>query len=81
VTPAPESWRIVVATIPGGVIFSLVDGVVRPGPPRGWRCRSPVETAGSPAYLEVVEAVPPGIDVIVSNHQRRAACQLRYDRV
>src|SRR5215207_4992015 len=30
-TPAPESWRIVVFTnIPGGVIYSLVNEVVRP---------------------------------------------------
>jgi methionyl-tRNA formyltransferase len=78
-TPAPESWRIVVFTnIPGGVIFSLVDGVVRP---LGHRVVGVVTSPGpkrrrSPAYLEVVAAVPPGIDVIVSNHPERWAAML-----
>ena len=77
--PAPESWRIVVFTnIPGGVIFSLVDGVVRP---LGHRVVGVVTSPGpkrrrSPAYLEVVAAVPPGIDVIVSNHPERWAAML-----
>jgi hypothetical protein len=78
-TPAPESWRIVVFTnIPGGVIFSLVDGVVRP---LGHRVVGVVTSPGpkrrrSPAYLKVVAAVPPGIDVIVSNHPERWAAML-----
>jgi hypothetical protein len=61
--PAPESWRIVVFTnIPGGVIYSLVDGVVRP---LGHRVVGVVTSPGpkrrrSSAYLEVVAAVPPG---------------------
>jgi len=78
-TPAPESWRIVVFTnIPGGVIYSLVDAVVRP---LGHRVVGVVTSPGpkrrrSPAYLEVVAAVPPGIDVIVSNHPERWAAML-----
>jgi methionyl-tRNA formyltransferase len=77
--PAPESWRIVVFTnIPGGVVYSLVDGVVRP---LGHRVVGVVTSAGpkrrrSSAYLEVVAAVPPGIDVIVSNHPERWAAML-----
>src|SRR5918994_3299775 len=78
-TSAPESWRIVVFTnIPGGVIYSLVDEVVRP---LGHRVVGIVTTPGpkrrrSSAYLEVVAAVPPGVDVIVSNHPERWAAML-----
>ena len=78
-TPAPESWRIVVFTnIPGGVIYSLVNEVVRP---LGHRVVGVVTSPGpkrrrSPTYLEVVAAVPPGIDVIVSNHPERWAAML-----
>ena len=78
-TPAPESWRIVVFTnIPGGMIYSLVDEVVRP---LGHRVVGVVTSPGpkrrrSPTYLEVVAAVPPGVDVIVSNHPERWAAML-----
>jgi len=78
-TPAPESWRIVVFTnIPGGVIYSLVDEVVRP---LGHRVVGVVTSPGpkrrrSPTYLEVVAAVSPGVDVIVSNHPERWAAML-----
>jgi hypothetical protein len=77
--PAPESWRIAVFTnIPGGVIYSLVNEVVRP---LGHRVVGVVTSPGpkrrrSPTYLEVVAAVPPGIDVIVSNHPERWAAML-----
>ena len=58
--------------------LSLVDGVVRP---LGHRVVGVVTSPGpkrrrSPAYLEVVAAVPPGIDVIVSNHPERWAAML-----
>jgi methionyl-tRNA formyltransferase len=78
-TPTPQSWRIVVFTnIPGGVIYSLVNEVVRP---LGHRVVGVVTSPGpkrrrSPTYLEVVAAVPPGIDVIVSNHPERWAAML-----
>jgi methionyl-tRNA formyltransferase len=78
-TPAPESWRIVVFTnIPGGVIYSLVDEIVRP---LGHRVVGVVTSPGpkrrrSPTYLEVVAAVSPGVDVIVSNHPERWAAML-----
>src|SRR5215216_3792395 len=74
-----DSWRIVVFTnIPGGVIYSMVDEVVRP---LGHRVVGVVTTPGpkrrrSPAYLEVVAAVSPGVDVIVSNHPERWAAML-----
>jgi methionyl-tRNA formyltransferase len=77
--PAPESWRVVVFTnIPGGMIYSLVDEVVRP---LGHRVVGVVTSPGpkrrrSPTYLEVVAAVPPGVDVIVSNHPQRWAAML-----
>jgi methionyl-tRNA formyltransferase len=77
--PAPESWRVVVFTnIPGGVIYSLVDEVVRP---LGHRVVAVVTSPGpkrrrSPSYLEVVAAVSPGVDVIVSNHPERWAAML-----
>jgi methionyl-tRNA formyltransferase len=78
-TPAPESWRIVVFTnIPGGAIYSLVNEVVRP---LGHRVVGVVTSPGpkrrrSPTYLEVVAAVSPGVDVIVSNHPERWAAML-----
>jgi methionyl-tRNA formyltransferase len=78
-TPAPESWRTVVFTnIPGGVTYSLVDAVMRP---LGHRVVGVVTSPGpkrrrSSAYLEVVAAVPPGVDVIVSNHPERWAAML-----
>jgi len=75
----PDSWRIVVFTnIPGGEIFTLVDRVARA---LGHRVVGVVTTPGpkrrrSPTYLEVVAAVPPGIDVLVSNHPARWAAML-----
>jgi len=75
----PESWRIVVFTvIPGGIVYSLVDQVVRP---LGHRIVGVVTSPGpkrrrSPTYLEVVAAVTPGVDVIVSNHPERWAAML-----
>src|SRR5215216_2416525 len=77
--PAPESWRIVVFTnMPGGMIYSLVNEVVRP---LGHRVVGVVTSPGpkrrrSSTYLEVVAAVPPGVDVIVSNHPERWAAML-----
>jgi methionyl-tRNA formyltransferase len=76
---APESWRIMVFTnIPGGVIYSLVDRIARS---LGHRVVGVVTSPGpkrrrSPTYLEVVAAVPPGVDVIVSNHPERWAAML-----
>src|SRR5919107_3154630 len=77
--PAPESWRIVVFTnMSGGLAYSLVDRVVLP---LGHRVVGVVTSPGpkrrrSPTYLEVVAAVPPGVDVIVSNHPERWAAML-----
>src|SRR5215216_5539867 len=74
-----DSWRIVVFTvIPGGIVYSLVDQVARS---LGHRVVGVVTSPGpkrrrSPAYLEVVAAVRPGIDVIVSNHPERWAAML-----
>ncbi len=76
---APEPWRVVVFTnMPGGVVYSLVDDVVRP---LGHRIVAVVTSPGpkrrrSPTYLEVVAAVPPGVDVLVSNHPQRWAAML-----
>lgn len=73
---APDSWRIVVFTnMPGGFIFTLVDQVARS---LGHRVVGVVTTPGpkrrrSSTYLEVVSAIPPGIDVIVSNHPQHWA--------
>jgi methionyl-tRNA formyltransferase len=79
VTPGPESWRIVVFTVfPEGAIYSFVDRVVRP---LRHRVVGVVTSPGpkrrrSMTYLEVVAAVPPGVDVIVSNHPERWAAML-----
>lgn len=75
----PESWRIVVFTnIPGGAVYTLVAEVVRP---LGHRVVGVVTSPGpkrrrSPTYLEVVAAVPPGVDILVSNHPGRWAAML-----
>ncbi len=77
--PGPESWRIVVFTnMPGGFVYTLVDDVARS---LGHRVVGVVTTPGpkrrrSPTYLEVVAAVSPGVDVIVSNHPERWAALL-----
>jgi methionyl-tRNA formyltransferase len=74
-----ESWRVVVFTnIPGGFIYTLVRDVLRP---RGHRVVGVVTSPGpkrrrSDAYREVVAAVPPGVDVIVSNHPERWAAMI-----
>jgi len=75
----PESWRVVVVTnIPGGVVYTLVDDVVRP---LGHKIVGVVTSPGPPrrrsdSYLGVVAAVPPGVDVLVSNHPSRWAAML-----
>src|SRR5215210_2874463 len=74
-----ESWRVVVFTnVPGGVVYSVVDEVIRP---LGHRVVGVVTSPGpkrrrSASYLDVVAAVRPGIDVIVSNHPERWAAML-----
>jgi methionyl-tRNA formyltransferase len=76
---APEPWRIVVFTnMPGGIVYSLVDQTVRP---LGHRIVGVVTSPGpkrrrSPTYLEVVAALPPGVDAIVSNHPHHWAPML-----
>lgn len=72
-------WRIVVFTnMPGGFVYTLVNQVVRE---LGHRVVGVVTTPGpqrrrSASYLEVVAAVSPGTDVIVSNHPERWAAML-----
>src|SRR5687767_15803443 len=72
-------WRVVVFTnIPGGVVYKLVDDVLSP---LGHHIVGVVTTPGTPkrrssSYLDVVAAVPPGIDVIVSTHPKRLAAML-----
>ena len=74
-----ESWRVVVITnIPGGGVYTLVDEVARP---LGHKIVGVVTSPGPPrrrsdSYLGVVAAVPPGVDVLVSNHPSRWAAML-----
>jgi methionyl-tRNA formyltransferase len=74
-----ERLRVVVFTdIPGGVVYHQVDGVLRP---LGHRIVGVVTTPGprprrSNAFLDVVAAVRPGVDVIVTNHPERLAAML-----
>jgi methionyl-tRNA formyltransferase len=77
--PAPESWRVVVFTnIPRGTVYTLVNEVLRS---RGHRVVGVVTSPGpkrrrSSSHLDVVAAVSPGVDVIVSNHPERWAAML-----
>src|SRR5262245_12838829 len=64
--------------MPRAFIYTLVDDVVRP---LGHRVVGVLTTPGpkrrrSPTYLEVVAAVRPGIDVIVSNYPQRWAAMI-----
>jgi methionyl-tRNA formyltransferase len=74
-----ESWRVVVFTnLPGGMIYHAVDAILHP---LGHRIVGVVTSPGpkrrrSDSYLEVVAAVRPGVDVIVSNHPERFAAML-----
>ena len=70
------SWSLPIS--PAGMIYSFVDEIVRP---LGHRVVGVVTSPGpkrrrSPTYLEVVAAVLPGVDVIVSNHPERWAAML-----
>jgi methionyl-tRNA formyltransferase len=73
---AETGWRIVVLTnIRGGLVYRLVDGVASS---LGHKVVGVVTTPGrpghrDPAYLEVVQAVKPGIDTIVTSHPNRIA--------
>lgn len=74
-----NGWRVILFTdIPGGLVYHQLDEVLRR---LGHRIVGVVTTPGpkprrSNAYLDVVAAVRPGIDVIVSNHPERLAAML-----
>lgn len=74
-----ESWRVVVFTnIPGGIVYRLAEEVLSP---LGHRIVGVLTSPGPKGrpnadYLEVVAAVPPGVDVLVSNHPGRWAAML-----
>lgn len=75
----PDAWRVVVVTmVPGGVVYTMVADVLRP---LGHRVIGVLTSPGPPrrrntSYREVVAAVPPEIDVIVSTHPARWATML-----
>ncbi len=77
--PSATSWRVVVFTvIPGGAVYHLSEAVLSA---MGHRIVGVVTTPGpkrrrSPAYLDVVAAVRPSVDVLVSNHPERWAAML-----
>jgi methionyl-tRNA formyltransferase len=77
--PGADPWRVVVVTnIPGGLVYRIAADVLRQ---LGHRIVGVVTSPGpkrrrSPAYLDVVAAVPPGIDVIISNRPERWAAML-----
>jgi methionyl-tRNA formyltransferase len=74
-----DSWRVIVVTnVPGGMIYKKVDQAVRS---LGHRVVGVLTTPGpkrrrSNSYLDVVAAVSPGVDVLVSNHPERWAAML-----
>jgi methionyl-tRNA formyltransferase len=73
-------WRIVIFTnIAGGGVYNVVSEVVRP---MGHRIVGVITSPGpkrrrSTSYLDVVAAVSPGIDILVSNHPDRWADVMR----
>jgi methionyl-tRNA formyltransferase len=77
--PTPDPWRVVVFTVfPGGLVYQMVAAVLQP---LGHRVVGVVTSPGpkrrrSATYLEVVAALPPGVDVIVSNHPEHWAAML-----
>ena len=78
-TGPSDGWRVVVFTnIPGGVVYHAIEAVLRP---LGHRVVGIVTLPGpkrrhSDAYLDVVAAAPPAVDVIVTNHPARLAAML-----
>jgi methionyl-tRNA formyltransferase len=77
---APDgAWRVVIfSNVPRGIVYHLVEETLAP---LGHRIVGVVTTPGPPkrrstGYLDVVAAVPPGIDVIVANHPRRLAAMI-----
>src|SRR5215211_8520753 len=72
----PDPWRVVLFTVfPGGLVYQIVAAALQP---LGHRIVGVVTSPGpkrrrSPTYLEVVAAVPPGVDVIVSYLPERRA--------
>jgi methionyl-tRNA formyltransferase len=69
---------VVFTNIPGGAVYTLVNEVLRS---RGHRVVGVITSPGpkrrrSSSYLDVVAAVSPGVDVIVSNHPERWAAML-----
>jgi methionyl-tRNA formyltransferase len=76
---AQGGWRIVVLTVvPGGTVYRQIEEVIRP---LGHRVVGVLTTPGprdrrNTGFLDVVAAVPPEIDVIVSTHPARWAAML-----
>ncbi len=74
-----ETWRVVIVTnISGGLVYRLADDVLRQ---LGHRVVGVLTSPGpqrrpNADYLEVVAAVSPSVDVIVSNHPKRWAAML-----
>jgi methionyl-tRNA formyltransferase len=77
--PTPDPWRVVLFTVfPEGLVYQIVAAALQP---LGHRIVGVVTSPGpkrrrSPVYQSVVAAVPPGIDVLVSNHPERWAAML-----
>ena len=73
------TWRVIIVTnISGGLVYRLAENVLRPLSHRivGVLTSPGPQARPNPDYLEVVAAVPPSIDVLVSNHPRRWAAML-----
>ncbi|MDQ2683257.1 MAG: methionyl-tRNA formyltransferase [Chloroflexota bacterium] len=77
--PPNANLRVVLFTnIAGGIVYTLTASVLEP---LGHRIVGVVTTPGPPSrrnadYLDVVAAVPPSIDVIVTSHPSRLAAML-----
>ena len=72
---AAVSWRVVVFTVLPPFVYQYIDRVLAE---RGHRIVGVVTTPGpkarrSTAHLDVVAAIRPGVDVLVSNHPERWA--------
>ena len=75
----PTGWRVVVFTVlPAQLVYGVLEETLRP---LGHRIVGVVTSPGptrrrSASYLDLIADIPPGVDILVSNHPARWAAML-----